>query len=70
MTVAEVLEQAKTLTSQERKELAKLLIDSLEVAPAPKRRLSELRGLGKEIWQGIDAQAYVNQQRDEWNHRD
>jgi hypothetical protein len=23
-------------------------------------------GLGKEIWEGIDAQEYVNQLRDEW----
>ncbi|MEZ4636809.1 MAG: hypothetical protein R2873_25555 [Caldilineaceae bacterium] len=28
--------------------------------------LSELRGLGAEIWQGIDAQEYVNQLREEW----
>jgi hypothetical protein len=27
----------------------------------------ELEGLGKEIWQGIDAQDYVNQERDSWN---
>ena len=32
-----------------------------------KRDLTELRGLGKEIWQGIDAQAYVNELRDEWD---
>ncbi|MBZ0298369.1 MAG: hypothetical protein K8J31_01455 [Anaerolineae bacterium] len=31
MTVAEILEQAKTLSAQERKELAKMLIDSLDV---------------------------------------
>lgn len=33
MTVAEVMEQAQTLSVHERKELAKWLIDSLEVAP-------------------------------------
>ncbi|GAB4529565.1 MAG: hypothetical protein OHK0046_49540 [Anaerolineae bacterium] len=33
MTVAEVLEQAKTLTPEERKELVKLLIDTLDVQP-------------------------------------
>jgi hypothetical protein len=67
MTITEILEQAKTLSPQERKELAKLLIDMLDVgSPSTQRRLSELRGLGKEIWQGIDAQEYVNQLRDEW----
>lgn len=69
MTVQEVLEQAKALSVQERKELAKLLIDTLDAAPPPAHSILELRGLGKEIWQGIDAQEYVNQLRDEWDQR-
>lgn len=32
-----------------------------------KHSILELRGLGKEIWAGIDAQEYVNQERDSWN---
>lgn len=28
--------------------------------------INGLRGLGREIWQGIDAQEYVNQERDSW----
>jgi hypothetical protein len=27
----------------------------------------ELCGLGKEIWEGIDAQEYVNNERASWN---
>ena len=27
----------------------------------------ELQGLGKEIWQGIDAQEYVDRERSSWN---
>jgi hypothetical protein len=49
-----------------------LLVDTLEspeTAPRRQRRLSELRGLGKEIWEGIDAQEYVNQLRSEWDER-
>jgi hypothetical protein len=72
MTVAEILEQAKRLNVQERKELVKLLVDSLDVpetAPRRQRHLSELRGLGKEIWAGIDAQEYVDQLRSEWDER-
>ena len=69
MSLAGVLEQAKALPPQERKELMKLLLDTLDVSPPQKRRLSELRGLGKEIWKDIDAQEYVNELRDEWNHR-
>jgi len=72
MTFAEILQQAKTLSGPERKELVKLLVDSLDVpeaAPRQLRRLSELRGLGKEIWEGIDAQEYVDQLRSEWDER-
>jgi predicted nucleic acid-binding OB-fold protein len=72
MTVAEIMEQAKTLSLQERKELVKQLVDTLDVAePVRPRqhRLSELRGLGKEIWEGIDAQEYVDQLRNEWDER-
>jgi hypothetical protein len=68
MTMAEILQQAKTLSGQERKELVKLLVDSLdapESAPCQQRCLSELRGLGKEIWEGTDAQEYVDQLRNE-----
>ena len=70
MSIADILQQAKTLSVQERKELIKSLVDSLDVPEAvtcQQRRLSELRGLGKEIWQGIDAQKYVNQLRNEWD---
>ena len=72
MTIAEILLQAKTLSVQERKELVKLLVDSLDVTeavPRQQRHLSELRGLGKEIWKSIDVQEYVNQLRSEWDER-
>ena len=72
MTMLEVLEQAKALDLQERKQLVKLLIDTLDAPQQEQprqRRITELRGLGKEIWEGIDAQEYVNQLRDEWDRR-
>lgn len=34
-----------------------------------KHSIMELHGLGAEIWQGIDAQEYVNELRKEWDHR-
>jgi len=33
----------------------------------PKHSIMELEGLGKEIWNGLDAQEYVNQERASWN---
>ena len=29
----------------------------------------ELHGLGKELWEGVDAQAYVDQLRKEWERQ-
>lgn len=37
--------------------------------PRPKRDIMELHGLGAEIWDGVDAQEYVNELRAEWDHR-
>ena len=30
------------------------------------RRATEFKGLGKEIWKGVDAREYVNKERDAW----
>jgi len=38
-------------------------------ASPPPRSLLELEGLGAEIWDGVDAQEYVNELRKEWDHR-
>lgn len=38
-----------------------------EIAPARHRRILELEGLGAEIWEGIDAQEYVRQERASWD---
>ena len=35
----------------------------------PKRSIMELHGLGAEIWEGVDAQEYVNGLREEWDQR-
>lgn len=68
MTVTEILEYTKTLTWHERLELLQLLAASLQqtARPEPQHSILELAGLGAEIWQGMDAQHYVNQLRDEW----
>jgi hypothetical protein len=33
----------------------------------PRRSIMELEGLGKETWQRLDAQEYINQERNSWN---
>ena len=34
--------------------------------PEPADPIAELKGLGREIWEDVDAQDYVNQERDGW----
>lgn len=36
--------------------------------PAPKRKISDLEGLGKEIWQGVDVKKYLGDLCDESNY--
>lgn len=68
-TVEEIYQQyIKPLPTNEKLRLiAKVTSDLAEnETEKPKRSIMELHGLGKEIWEGIDAQEYVNEMRDEW----
>jgi tetrahydromethanopterin S-methyltransferase subunit B len=44
-------------------------IDPVTVPTKPKHKLSEFRGIAPNLLEGIDAQEWVNQMRDEWEHR-
>ena len=64
----------KPLSAQERLRLLAIIASDLVAEPPEpvekqKRSIMELHGLGREIWEGIDAQAYVNELRKEWDHR-
>jgi plasmid stability protein len=58
----------QTKARRERRSVAQqvtqILSDALE-APA-KRSILELQGLGKELWQGVDAAEHIRRERDEW----
>jgi hypothetical protein len=74
MTITEMIEAARTLSQDQRLELIQVLVEMMREPTQDKgntHSLRELRGLGKEIWNNLDAQAYVNQERDEWDrHRE
>lgn len=44
-----------------------LTIQAVHKSPSKPRSIMELRGLGKEIWEGIDPDEYVAQERDSWD---
>ena len=73
-TTAEQLyeQQIRSLPTSERLRLVAIIAHDLATtmpAEPGQRSLLELEGLGAEIWGGVDAQAYVNELRKEWDHR-
>jgi hypothetical protein len=66
LTVEEIIAAASQLSEGDRR----CLMEALAVVePGSRHNITELRGLGKEIWQGQDAQEYVSQERDSWAGR-
>jgi len=58
-------EHVKQMPRAERLRLVELIVREMAISEKPRgeRSLLELEGLGAEIWQGIDAQEYVNKLR-------
>ncbi len=54
------------LTSDERRRLAEELTQQVGQTTG-KRSILELRGLGKESWEGIDPDEHVAKERDSWS---
>ena len=73
--VEEIYQQhIRPLLPAERLWLIELIVHDLvtqraEPMEKSKRSIMELHGLGKGIWEGIDAQEYVNELRKEWDHQ-
>jgi hypothetical protein len=63
LTVEELIEAASRLAPEERERLIRALAQHTS---EPVHEITELRGLGKEVWNNIDAQDYVNAERDSW----
>jgi len=58
----------KARAKRERRSVAQEVVVLLEQAlePPPVMSILELRGLGKELWRGIDAGAHVAKEREGW----
>lgn len=68
-TYENALQIAESLSPEERRRLLEELKARVaKDAPSePKHSILEFRGLGKEIWEGIDAQEYVRNERASWD---
>jgi len=62
-------EHLRARARQERRSVSQEVIHLLAQAidPAVPRSIMELKGLGKECWQGVDPVAYVRAERDSWD---
>ena len=71
MLFDEIIATIPDLSTQERTRLIRLLADSLldEETPQKEKTYSilEFEGVGYHLWDGIDAQEYLNQIRNKWN---
>jgi hypothetical protein len=71
-------QHAQRLTHQELAQLVAELAALLAKQTAPQQQqaqekprkrhsITELKGLGKEIWAGVDVKEYINGERDSWD---
>lgn len=60
-----LINQLKSLSKYDKLTIIKILL-SPEVTLQEKHSITELAGLGKEIWENIDAQKYVDEERASW----
>jgi len=68
-TYYEVLSRVQRLTPADQLRLLEELAMLVRrwTVTRTRRSILELQGLGKEIWQGIDAQEYIDRERASWN---
>jgi hypothetical protein len=68
-TYENALQIAESLSPEEQRRLLRELMTRVAAnAPAgPQHSIMEFRGIGKEIWEGIDAQEYVRNERASWD---
>ena len=67
-------EHIRSLPVEQRLQLLALIAGDLAVEGAPteheaRHSLAELYGIGQGVWEGVDAQEYVNRLRGEWEER-
>ncbi len=64
-----LLSQIQLLTFDEQLRLLEDLAVMIrqEFTTQPKHSIMELEGLGKEIWQGIDVEKYIEEERNSWD---
>jgi len=65
----EILEEVKKLNQAEQLRLLEQIAVLIRNKTTMKTRRSilEIQGMGKDVWKNIDAQKYVDKERDSWS---
>jgi hypothetical protein len=66
----DVLQQALCLTPEEQLKPAISLLTNAQPRLVGRRQhsISEFKGVGKELWQGIDVDQYLEEERNSWDN--
>lgn len=67
-TLEELLAQARMLSLEDEARLVEELMADVRqrIESQQDHSIMELRGLGKELWQGIDVEKYIEEERSSW----
>jgi hypothetical protein len=65
----EAIQHVVRLSGEAREMEARTSVVLMQWVPRIRRSILELRGLGKEVWEGIDPKRYIDELRDEWDAR-
>jgi hypothetical protein len=67
--LAEIIPLVEKLSPEEKLQLIEHVARDLQHKPQATPRLSwkDARGLGKEIWEGVDVDRYIDELRNEWD---
>ena len=63
-----VLDQALRLTSEEQLQLIEDIITVVrhQVRARHQHSIMEFEGVGKEVWEGVDVEKYIDEERNSW----
>ena len=69
LSIENLYSSITTFSVEEKLQLVTKILNNLDYDELKGKKLSikGLKGLSKELWQGEDAQEYVNKERNEWD---
>ena len=62
----DLINQLKSLSKQDKLSVIQILLNS-DRKQHSTRKITELAGLGKELWEKTDAQKYIDEERSNWD---